>query len=321
MKISEIADEVKKSSNIAIVFHVSPDGDSIGSSLALLLGLRKLNKNVYIVSKEAAPETFKFLPGIDEISSELNEVKVDTDCLIAVDTSDTDRLNANLNLDTRRYKLINLDHHISNDLYADFNYVDAKAAAASEVIYELLTELNIEIDKNIAACLYTAIMTDTGSFRFSNTTNRTHTIAGKLIDTGIDFSSIHRAVFDNKSVQRIRLYGLAIEKMKIYNDICMMFVTRDMLKKVGIDSATDTSDIISFGMSIGSIEAGALIKETDDGLKVSFRSKSKIDVRKVAEKFGGGGHIRASGCTVYKDIKEGSELILKELQNSLAISR
>jgi phosphoesterase RecJ-like protein len=237
-----------------------------------------------------------------------------------LDCGDTKRINADLDFTNRDYTIVNIDHHMSNDLYGDLNYVDTNASAMSETVYQMLCIMGIKIDKDMATCLYTSLITDTGSFKYSGTTSVTHTIAGDLINTGIDFSEIHRIIFDNKKFYTIKLRGKVIEKMELIGEeICIMVITKEMLSELGIDAETaDTSDIINIGMQVDSVETTALIKEADDGVKVSLRSKSKVDVRKVAEVFGGGGHIRASGMKLEnKTIEEAKELIVTELKKSL----
>ncbi len=296
MKINHIIDRIKMCKKIGITFHTSADGDSLGSALALLIGLRKLNKEVYIISKEVISQAFLFLPYSNEINGETSEPLKDTECVIVLDCGDFKRINANLPLENRNFELINIDHHLSNDLYGDLNFVDTSASAVGEIVYEALGLLNVELDKEISMCLYTSILTDTGSFRHSNTTEATHAIAGKLINTGIDFSNIHRIIFENKKFEKIKFYGEVINTMttEFHGKVCIMYISKDVLEKYELVSS-DTSDVITFGASIDSVEVTMLIKEAENGVKVSLRSKSLVDVSKIAEKFRGGGHIRASG--------------------------
>lgn len=320
MIMNDILGKIKESRKIAITFHKSPDGDSLGSSLALMQGLQKIDKEAYILCKEEIPVDFKFLPYSDKIDSKKFSVSPGTECVIVLDCGDTKRINADLDFNNKDYTIINIDHHLSNDLYGDLNYVDTNASAMSETVYQMLRIMGIKIDKDMATCLYTSLITDTGSFKYSGTTSVTHTIAGDLINTGIDFSEIHRIVFDNKKINTIKLRGKAIEKMELIDEkICIMVITKEMLSGLGLDSETaDTSDIINIGMQVDSVETTALIKEADDGVKVSLRSKSKVDVRKVAEIFGGGGHIRASGLRLENKImEEAKELIINELKKAL----
>jgi phosphoesterase RecJ-like protein len=319
MIMNSILEKIKESNKIAITFHASPDGDSLGSSLALLQGLHKIGKEAYILSKDELPKNFKFLPFSNVIDGKNYVITPNTECVIVLDCGDVKRINAELNIDVKEYTLINIDHHMSNDLYGDLNYVDTNASAMSEIVYQMLRIMGIEIDKDMAICLYTSLITDTGSFKYSGTTSVTHTIAGDLINTGIDFSEIHRVLFDNKEFSRIKLYGKAIEKMELINEeICVISITNNVFSELELDPETDTSDIINLGMQVDSVETAVLIKEADKGVKVSLRSKSRVDVRKVAENFGGGGHIRAAGLRMEnKTVDEAKKLIVSELQSAL----
>lgn len=318
MIIDEIINVLMKSNNIFVTFHQSPDGDSLGSSLALVNGIRSINKNISIISKEAIQENFSFLNFSNEIDGNCNTIPLYADCLVTLDCGNIERLNADIDFKNKNFIVINIDHHLSNDYYGDINYVDTKAASVGEIIYKLLSEMKINIDHKVAECIYTSILTDTGSFRHSNTTYNTHLIAGDLINTGIDFSSIHRKIFDNKKIEIIKLQGLVIDSLYTNDskNICIMKLTQDMLNKVGIKEC-DSAEIISIGLKIDSVEAAILLKETEDGVKISLRSKNYIDVRKIAEKFGGGGHEKAAGLKLDLPISEVETILLKELEKEL----
>jgi bifunctional oligoribonuclease and PAP phosphatase NrnA len=316
--MNDVIEILKKSNNIGITFHTSPDGDSLGSSLALMLGLRKLNKKAYIICKDKVPEVYKFLPGSNYINGLCSEASSDTECLIALDCGNVERLNGDFNIAVKEYQLLNIDHHLSNDSYGDINYVDTKASAVGEIIYNILHALDVDIDTEIATCLYTSIITDCGGFSFTNTTSNTHTIAADLIRTGINFNEIHRIIYSNKGLQEIKLLGLVINRMHLQLDakLCIMELTKDMLESLNLD-VSDTSDIISVGMEIDSVEVVAFFKERESDVKVSLRSKYKTDVRKVAETFGGGGHTKAAGFVLPGTIEEAKEIVLKHLEKEL----
>ncbi|MCB2299777.1 DHH family phosphoesterase [Clostridium tagluense] len=318
MKINDIVDRIKLFKKIAITFHTSPDGDSLGSALALLIGLRKLKKEVYIISKEIIPQTFQFLPCSNEINGEIIEPLKDTECVIVLDCGDFKRINANLCMQNRNFELINMDHHLSNDLYGDLNFVDTSASAVGEIVYEVLKLLHIEIDKEISTCLYTSLLTDTGSFRHPSTTAVTHNIAGELINTGIEFSNIHRIIFENKKFEKIKFYGEVINSMtsELNAKVCIMYISKTMLEKYETVSE-DTSDVIAFGASIDTVEVTILIKDAENGVKVSLRSKSLVDVSKVAGVFNGGGHIRASGFFTEEDFHDTKVKLLEIIEKEL----
>ncbi|MCY6483929.1 bifunctional oligoribonuclease/PAP phosphatase NrnA [Clostridium aestuarii] len=318
MIIDDIIDVIRKSEKIGITYHVSPDGDALGSSLALMQGLLKLGKEVYIMSKDILPENFGYLPSSLKIDKNNCCVLENTDTVIVLDCGNVERISSNMKFQNSNYTLINIDHHLSNDLYGDLNYVNAKAAATAEIVYELLNLMDVFIDKDIATCLYTALITDTGSFKHSNTTPLTHNIAANLINTGIDFSQIHRNIFENMNFSRLKLHGRVIDNMFLVlnEEVCVMELTQKLLDEFELDKA-DTSDIISIGTKINTVEVTLLLKESQEGTKVSLRSKSKVDVRKIAEVFGGGGHIRASGFLCKKSLEITKKLLIKEIEKEL----
>lgn len=318
MIINEIYDLIRHSANIGITFHTSPDGDSLGSALALLQGLRKLGKHAYIISKDRVPELYDFLPYKDEVNAALDAPKDNTDCVVVLDCGNFERVSARLTLHNRKYKLANIDHHMSNGLYGDLNLLDTSAAAVGEIVHKILDALQIEIDKDMAICLYTSIVSDTGGFKHSNTTTVTHEIVGKLIETGFDFSEIHRLLFQNKKFNRLKLHGKVIENMYLLfnGEVAVMKLTKAMLDELGLE-ASDTSDIISLGVDIDTVEVTVLIKEVADGVKISLRSRSVVDVRKIAEQFGGGGHVRASGLSINKSMVEAEKIIINAIEKEL----
>lgn len=318
MTINNVIEKIKESKKIAITFHTSPDGDSLGSSTALALALRSLGKDCSILCKEAIPQTFTYLPCSEEITGENYNVEKDTDLVIVLDCGDFKRINAEILLKDRDYTLINLDHHMSNELYGDLNYVNTNAAAVGEIVYQILKLLDISLTKEIGVALYTSLLTDTGSFRHSNTTSDTHNIAGDIINTGIDFSEIHRIIFDNKSFNKVKLYGKVIETMTLEcnKKVVFMELTNKMLEELNLDGS-DTSDLITFGSKVEGAEVTVLIKESEDGVKVSLRSKNKVDVRKVAEGFNGGGHIRAAGFVAESNIQTIKEKLITILEKEL----
>lgn len=308
MMLDNIVKAINSSDTIAISFHVSPDGDSLGSALALALTIEKLSKKCYIACKDKIPEIYSYLP-FSKVKME-EAISASTDCVIVLDCGDVKRICAEISLNARNYTLINIDHHLSNEFYGDINLVDTNSSAVGEIIFELTKALGVELDINIAKCIYTSIVSDTGGFKYTNTTTKTHNIAAELIKFDIGFNDIHMTLFQSKSFERVKLYGKVIDKLKLLENgkLCVMKLTKDMLEELNLE-ASDTSDIISLGMDISSVEVAALLKETDSNVKVSLRSKRSVDVRKVAENFGGGGHMRAAGLTLDSDI-EGSETII-----------
>ncbi|GAB6170127.1 bifunctional oligoribonuclease/PAP phosphatase NrnA [Clostridium carnis] len=323
MSLKDISRIILNSKKIGITYHVSPDGDAVGSALALLNGLRSLNKDAYLISKDTLSDNLKFLPLSDEVSGEIDCPVEGTSTVIVVDCGNFDRISANFK--GYKGKLINIDHHISNDYYGDENFVDTTAAATAEVIFELLEILGInfdeenEITKSIGTCLYTSLVTDTGAFRHSNVTYRTHKIASILKKIGVNNTYIHQNLFDNKSFEKVRLMGKALNNMELLLDkkVSLIQIPMAYAEELGIE-IQDTSDIISFGLQIKGVEVAVLIKETETGSKASLRSKTDFDVRNVAENLGGGGHIKAAGITL-KGVcmDEAKDRILEQIEKEL----
>jgi bifunctional oligoribonuclease and PAP phosphatase NrnA len=319
MIMNNILSKIKNSNKICITCHTSPDGDAAGSVLALAIGLKHLGKEVCVLSTDPISSSYEFLPYSELMNGNFNYVPEDADCVIVLDCGNFQRINADLKLEHKNYLLINIDHHISNDMYGDLNFVDTNAAAVGEIVYQMLEILGVKIDKDIAECLYTSLLTDTGSFRFSNTTSVTHTIAGDLINCGVNVDDMYRMIYENKSYDRIKLYGALISSMKLVhnNKICVMKLTKNIVNNLNLSGNMDTSDVLPFGMQIDTVEVVVLIKEIDDGVKASLRSKNKVDVRKIAEVFGGGGHVKASGLCLNKSIDEAEGIIVRTIENEL----
>ena len=323
MSIKKIKDILISAKKIGITYHVSPDGDAVGSVLALYNGLKCLNKNCYIISKEAVSENLKFLLGSEEITGEISEPTEDTDVVIVLDCGNYERICANL--DNYNKVLLNVDHHLSNDMYGNENYVDTNASATAEIVYDLLLELGFdfseddEISKEIGTCLYTSLVTDTGAFRHSNVTYKTLEIASKLKKIGVDNTFIYQSLFDNKDFNRVRFIGKVLTRMQLVcnGKVALIELPKDIGEEYGLEVG-DTSDIISYGLQIKGVEVTLLIKEADDKIKASLRSKNDVDVRKVAECFGGGGHTKAAGLAIkYSTLEEARNKILSKIEEEL----
>lgn len=323
MSLKDIAKVILESNTIGISFHASPDGDATGSALALYNALKELGKDVYILSKEEVPEGFAFLPGAKEIDGRMPTPTYDTDLVIVVDCGNRDRVCANI--EDFCGTLINIDHHVTNEMYGVINYIETKSAATAEIIYLLLKELGFAFDskaevfKTIGTCIFTGIVTDTGCFRHSNVTQRTHDISGELINVGVNNTEIYDKLFNNKPYEKVKLIGYALNKLELVLNNKVSFIE---LSKAEIDSFnlknSDTSDIISIALGIKGVEVAVITKEDEDGVKASLRSKSNFDVRKVAEALGGGGHVKAAGLKLMnKSLEETKYRIIKEIEKEM----
>jgi phosphoesterase RecJ-like protein len=317
---------LKSTQKIAIVTHWSPDGDAMGSSLALFHFLNKLGKKTNVIVPNAYPDFLQWLPGnrqvIDFSMHEPRATKIlkAADLIFTLDFNSYKRLEKlGTVLEQTIAPKVMIDHHQQPDHYAAYHYHDVKACSTCELVYDLIVALGASklIDKKIAACLYTGIMTDTGSFRYASVTSRTHEIIAGLLKTGIVPSDIHSAVYDNYSLNRLKLLGYALnEKLRLLDDypVAYFLLTDLELKKFDYQKG-DTEGLVNYPFSIKGIKFCALFIETDGGIKVSFRSKGKVDVNKFARKFfNGGGHINAAGGKSKQTLAEAEKTFVQSVK-------
>lgn len=295
----DIVNEIKKQDNIVIFVHENPDGDAIGSIISLSTALRLMRKNVeaYV---EFYPKNNMFLlenaPWVKKYEElELNKVY---NLAIALDCGDKQRMGKAVEVFDKALSTINIDHHITNDNYGKFNFVNAKAAATGEIIYDLIKMLNVELTLNIAEAMYLAIVSDTGTFKHSNTTPKTFEVAARLLEAGIDISHLTRKAFYETSLERTKCLGKVLTSLEMELDgkVGILSITPEELAKYNVDSQ-DLEGMVDFSRNIKGAEVGIFIKPRNDEYKISLRSNNYVDVAEIAEKFGGGGHIRAAGCT------------------------
>jgi phosphoesterase RecJ-like protein len=295
--INEIINCIYNNSSFLITSHISPDGDALGSVIALGLILKKLNKKVMYHIDPAIGDKYSFLTEIEDINSNITDNKFDVG--ICLDCSDINHL-FDSNILNQCKEILNIDHHISNKLYGNINLVDSKASATGEIIYELLTFFKIIIDRNIAIALYTAIVTDTGNFKYSNTTSKTHFIVSELLKQPFEAWKINKIVFDEHKISKIFLIGKVINNLQFFldNRLAITVLTQKDLEEVGAQP-DEVEGLINIGRDIIGVEVSILIKEKNlDEYKIGFRSNEYVDVGEIALDLGGGGHSRASGCTI-----------------------
>ncbi len=293
----KLIDEIKKSSKIYVCGHINPDGDSIGSTYAMYLALKKLDKNVLpIISKYS--KTFSFLPNIDDgVATVIEE---EFDLLICVDSSSKSRLAISEEDYNKAKKVVMIDHHIEDKAFGDINIINSNLPAASELVYDFINELGIKIDKKIASYLYMGLITDTGSFNYSSTKPSTLIAASKLMDVGIDFTDICKRVNDTVSEAKLHLIQKAIENMEVYFDgqVRYTFIDYNQISSLGIDDE-DAEGMTNYLRMVENTEVAIYVRERSTGeLKVSMRSNGKVDLSDVAIKFLGGGHKRAAGFSM-----------------------
>ncbi len=324
-KLSELAKTIAKYNNYIVSSHTNLDGDALGSELAVFFMLKNLNKNVQIINHEKPPEIYNFLPGIEEIyypgknnDHGLLNNKSDV-ILIIVDCSNLERI-GDIGVDMDKIKfIINIDHHPSNTFFGKYNYIDKGASSVGEMLFDLGQEIKCTFSKEIAITMYTAIVTDTGSFRYSNTSAKTFWVSYKLIEMGVNPSRVADYVYNNNKPSTLKLLGEALRRIKTNSSlkISWTFVTRKILKDTQADDE-EVEGIVDKILSIKNVQVSVFFRETKDGpIKVSFRSKGNFNVDKFARQFGGGGHPNAAGCIIEDEINKTVEQVIKKLQSEL----
>ena len=303
-KMTKLEQMLEQGASVVILGHINPDGDCMGSCLAMYNYVKKRNPEAYVqLYMKAFPKKFSYLRGFDQIQTEM-QAEYPFDLCICLDCSDKERLGEFVGyLDLAKRSLC-IDHHITNTGYAEENVVDSQASSTSEVLYgQLLEQL---IDQDIAACLYTGIIHDSGVFRFSSTSARTMEIAGKLMETGIDFTKIIDDSFFKKTYLQSQILGRALmESIRFLDGKCIFSVVkRQDMEFYGVEPK-DLDGIVDQLRTIEGIECAIFIYELDNHIyKVSMRSNYVVDVSKIASYFGGGGHVRAAGCTMSGSIHD-----------------
>lgn len=314
----EANNKINKSKNICILSHVNPDGDSIGSLLALGMALKRNNaKRVAIGKVDRIPEQFNFLPNIELIEDVDLDIKYDL--LITLDCSDIGRLGKLKDIVNNSKTIINIDHHITNEMFGDINIVDEKSASTGEIVFKFIEQMNYQLTSDIATCLYVAISTDTGSFKYDSTSYETHIIASKLLNTGINLNEIVVNLYQSKSLRKTKLMIKSLSSLELFfnNKLGIVKVTQDMLSQFEA-SLEDADDIVEFIRDIDDVEVSCVLKEINSReVKVALRSKKYVDVSEVAKTFGGGGHIKASGCTIMEDVETAKTMIIKKMGSIL----
>ena len=296
--LSYIASLLLEKDDFTLIAHVSPDGDTLGSSLALYHALSVMGKKVQIVCQNEVPMVYAYLPGSENFR--LPEKAEQTPYVICVDCAAVDRLGTAEKLFRGAMHTVNIDHHATNVGYADDNCV-RDTAAAGEIVFDLL-EILEQIDADSASCLYTAIMTDTGNFAYSNTTSDTLRIAAELLEDGADNERINRYVYRTVPLRKAKLLGIALNSLELHcnGKLGVIRITQEDLRRAGA-SSEDTEGVIDHVRDIDTVELALMIREAaqPDTGKISMRSKVYADVSAIAERMGGGGHKHAAGYTDY----------------------
>src|SRR3954466_2979293 len=301
--VDEICDAIHARRRFLITSHARPDGDSIGSQLAMAYALVALGKEVRIVNADPAPEHYLEFPGVDHIEIAREVVETDADALIVMESGDLARTGVR-GLEGRF--TINIDHHQGNTNYGALNWLDESAAACGELVFELVQKLGIPLTAEIATHVYLAILTDTGSFHHSSITPRTFDICRQAVEAGVNPAAMARRVFDSNSFGKLKLIGALLDSMQLADEgrLAILYLDDTMLSACGC-THNDTEGLINLPLTAREIQAVVFFKVGPTGeVRVSMRSKYDVDVRAVAGQFGGGGHKNAAGFTVTEPLNQ-----------------
>jgi phosphoesterase RecJ-like protein len=314
-ELLQIVDAIRMRRRFVISSHSRPDGDSIGSQLAMAYALRAIGKEVSVVNADAAPAPLMAFPGVPDIELR-QQVAGDFDAAIIMECGDIARTGV-AGLD--KFFVINIDHHPGNTGYGQINWFDASAAACGELVYDLVRALGVPLSAGIATHVYLAILTDTGSFHYSNITPRTFDICGELLRTGIDPVLIARNVYDSNNMGRLKLFGAVLSAMQIDQSgrIAIVYLDHEMAREAG-GTYEDTEGLINLPLTVKDIQAVVFFKQIEgEEYRVSMRSKGDIDIGAVAKEHGGGGHKNAAGCTVAGAIDALQKMFVEKIEAAI----
>ena len=320
----QISELLRSQNTFLVLTHYRPDGDAVGSQLALLLLLKNLGKTVEAWNDDEVPAKFRFLPHSDLITRPPAEPK-DFDVVIAIDTSTWQRVGTAAQRIRSRKHFINIDHHVSNETFADINWVVPEAPASGQIAFDLIKSAGFTLTLEIATCLFAAISTDTGSFSYGNTTAASLRVAAELVDTGINVGEICRHIYESYPYGRLMLLQKVLARLQLADQkrIAYMWITNSMFEESGA-KREDTEGLIDYARAIHGVIVALLFEElTEAGkFRISLRSKHpNVDVNSVARRFGGGGHRAAAGARLSGEPQEIERKVLAAVSEALAAAR
>ena len=307
---------IKKADSIIVLTHTAPDGDALGSALALGLAFESLGKKTYVYLEEPIPRMLNFLYGQHLITYEKEKT---CNLVVCVDTSDMKRLGKGSGTYASASKKIVIDHHTTNDMEADGLWIDKKAAAAGEMVYFLIREMKVMLNHDIAVNLYTAVATDTGGFRYSNTRPQTHTIAADLLNYDIPFAEIAKKVFDTVSYSKMSLIKSAVQNLTLYcnGKIAVSWLLNEDINSVNAQP-DDFEGLVNLGRNLEGVEVSLFLREEKPlFFKGSLRANDYVDVALISGIFSGGGHMRAAGFTIEGSLQDNIKIVVAEIEKVL----
>ena len=315
MTLDNIIEEINNAESIVILTHENPDGDAIGSSLALYNGLKQIGKDADLIIPEF-PQTFEFLKNSKEVKKEGKTEKYDL--AIALDCGDIKRLDGFAKYFEDANVRISIDHHSANTMFADYNFVNPMAPACCQILVTVLEALGIEIDKEIGACLLTGIITDTGGFKYSGVTSETFEFAAELLNKGVNVSNIYKKVLQTLSKPRFELRRKAMNRLEFLEEGKIAFTYTTLKDEEETMAGSNSHDgIVEMGRDIEGVEISIFLREKEDGYKISLRSNEYVNVSDICLMFSGGGHIRAAGGSINLPFEQAKQKVIDECKKYL----
>jgi len=312
---------IRDNNTFLITMHINMEGDAVGSALAFRRLVEKLGKRAVVINDDPVPQVYSFLPGTSGILISQRRPSGKFDCFTALDCSDLKRCGKAAEATSAARNILNIDHHISNVNFGSVNWVDPVSSSASEMVYRLYKKMNVPFDNESALLLYAGMMTDTGSFRYTNTSPETHRAAAELMPYGINPADVYRRIYEASSYADMQALTRILGKMRkdVSGKLIWFEVGKDVMprRKMEMDL---TEQILSYARSIKEAEVVVLFRENFSGkgeVRVNFRSRGKIDVNIIAGMFGGGGHATASGCTVSGGLKKVVKKVLSAVKENI----
>lgn len=307
---------IRENESFLVTSHARPDGDAVGSALGVFHLLNAMGKRVTVAFADSIPTMYHCLPGVEHITAEVMDSEL-PDVAILLECDSVERTGF-LRINART--MVNIDHHQSGREFADVNWIDPQACAVGAMVYELVIASGVDLSAPMASCLYTAVLTDTGQFTYASTGAATFGLAEHLLERGADANGIAQSIYFSNPESKIRLLGAALNHMKIDGEVAWTFVDLKELDSAGA-MAEDCEGIVNYLIGIAGVRAAAFLRElpTGDRFRLNLRSKGTVDVAEVAERFGGGGHRNASGCTLDGSLSEVAQRVVDELRGACRV--
>ena len=317
MSIKKVINVLRKYDSFLITSHINMEGDAVACQLAMAKLLEGMRKKVYIVDNDPIPVNFLFLPKTKDVSTDLT-VKRDFEVAVVLDCPNMRRIGRVQELITPDKVIVNIDHHVSNERFGKVDWVKPYASSAGEMVWYLFKEMRRKLTKETAMYIYTAILTDTGSFTYDNTRPNTHEITSDLLSYGLDPAWIAMNIYERRSLAELKLLGSALSSLTLNEtgEIAHIEVTQEMLRASGAD-ISKTDNVVNYARSVDKVVVAIVFKENPvdkNMINISFRSKGEVDVNDIASIFGGGGHKRAAGCTIKGNLHEVKRQVLEKTE-------